>query len=64
MKKLLLNIALVLALVVSVSCRETKEGAENASDAVENAAEEAGEAIEDAAEEAEEALEDLSLIHI
>ena len=59
MKKLLLNIVLALALVVSItSCRETKEGAENVGDAMENAAEETGKAMDDAADATEGALEE------
>lgn len=58
MKRLLFNIVLALALVISVaSCRETKEGADNASDAVENSAENAAEAFEGALEKAGKAID-------
>jgi hypothetical protein len=58
MKKLLLNVVLALALVVSItSCRETKEGAEKAGDAVETAAEETAEATEGALEKAGKAMD-------
>jgi peptidoglycan hydrolase CwlO-like protein len=69
MKKLLFSAALVLALSVSfTSCREVKEGADKAGDAMENAAEETedavkggfeatGEAMDNVVEETEEAVE-------
>ncbi|WP_026754024.1 hypothetical protein [Sediminibacter sp. Hel_I_10] len=58
MKKPILNLALAIALVVSVSsCRETKEGADNAADAVENSAEDAAEATEGALEKAGKAID-------
>lgn len=51
MKKVVLNSVLALALIVSVSsCRDTKEGANNAADAVENTADDAAEATEGALE--------------
>ena len=56
MRKLILNTALVLALAVSfTSCRETKEEAKGAADAVEKAAGEAADAIGDAADATGEA---------
>ncbi len=58
MKKIILNLILTLALVISVSsCRETKEGANDASDAIENSAKEAAEATEGALEKAGKAID-------
>ena len=62
MKKVILSLALVLAMGVSLtSCRETKKeetATEEAVEQVEEAVEETGEAMEEAAEEAGEAMDE------
>ena len=66
MKKLILNLLLVLALCFSVtscnSCQEEKADAEaaveNAADAAEETAEDAADAVEEAADDATDAVED------